>query len=666
MTTTLKFKTIRLFKDQILGIGSYGKVCKAKCDDLTCAAKLLHETLFDSSSPRVLDEEEMRKFKQKLELLHGLRHPNIVQCLGIYEDPNMGLPVLMMELIDESLTTFLEKAVQPVRYDIQVNLCHDISVALSYLHSNEIIHRDLSSNNVLLVGSVRAKVADFGMAKLSDLNPQGSRITMTRYPGTDVYMPPECCKTKPTYSEKVDCFSFGVLVVQILTRKLPDPGEKLKEVEISDPSFPSGLIETPASEKERRQNHIGEIDPNHPLLPLALKCLKYKPDDRPSAQQLCVELSELKECKEYRVSSSVAAAHESSMVRKNSVLYANWGSTVHVSTCDIGVNTEKDELIVQLEKQIESQWQELAEQNKVIGQCCEFINEQEKKIKEMDDLIKQKDHNIEELEQTVKSKQELIQQEGQQVRSNLGEKDLVVERERQLDQQLKEMYLFKSGVPSISSYFYCVNNIASVPFIGMVEVIVCDSLGCEYWNSDHDITIRIPAGAISPSMMVHLEVAVTLYGPFQFPNGSYPISPILWICVQENIALKKPFEVILPHFVNGYDTSIKNPVINFAKADHKSYSLDESGMKHYVFKPVDTAFVNIKEGTRSYGILSTDHCCYYCIIADNPVSPDLALSAGYSFWCIEKPLSPPQPRDKILLCTTFFLESCITVCVSLL
>ena len=433
MTTTLKFKTIKLLKDQVLGIGSYGKVCKAKCDDLTCAAKLLHETLFDPSSPRVLDEKEkrpIRKFEQELELLRGLRHPNIVQCLGIYyEDPNTGLPVLMMELIDESLTTFLEKAIQPVRYDIQVNFCHDISVALSYLHSNKIIHRDLSSNNVLLVGSVRAKVADFGMAKLSDLNPQGSRITMTRYPGTDVYMPPECCKTKPTYSEKVDCFSFGVLVVQILTRKLPDPGEKLKEVEISHPSFPSGVIETPASEKERRQNHIGEIDPNHPLRTLALKCLQDKPDDRPSAQQLCEELAELKERKEYRESSSVAANHKSGAVQQNGVLHVDRGSTVRVSTCEIGVNTENDKLVVQLKEQVESHRQQLVEQDEVIGQC-------NMSIKEKDDLIKQKDHKIEELEQTVESKQELIQQVRQQLeqtRSSFGEKALlVVERERKL------------------------------------------------------------------------------------------------------------------------------------------------------------------------------------------------------------------------------------------
>ena len=44
------FKTVQFYKDQTLGIGSYGKVCKAKCDDLLCAAKLIHETLFDPTA----------------------------------------------------------------------------------------------------------------------------------------------------------------------------------------------------------------------------------------------------------------------------------------------------------------------------------------------------------------------------------------------------------------------------------------------------------------------------------------------------------------------------------------------------------------------------------------------------------------------------------------
>ena len=439
---TATYKTVKLFKDQVLGIGSYGKVCRAKCDDLPCAAKLLHETLFDPNSQRELNEAEkrpIRKFERECEFLRDLKHPNIVQCLGIYyEDPSTsaGLPALLMELMDQSLTTFLERAPQPIRYDIQVNFCHDISLALSYLHSSGIIHRDLSSNNILLIGSVRAKVADFGMAKLSDLNPQGSRITMSRYPGTDIYMPPECCKTKPKYSEKVDCFSFGVLVIQILTRKEPDPGEKLKEVEISHPSFPSGFVETPATEVERRQNHIGEIDKKHPLRPLALVCLENESAKRPSAQQLCDELADLKKRREYTDSSRVIAVQESGMAQQNGTLWVDGESTVCVSTCEIGVCTEKEEIVVQLEERVKSQRQQLEERDEMIRQRNESIEERNEKIKAQEETIEQKNDEIQQLEERVGSQQEVIQQLRQQleeVRNSSGEKDqLVAERERRI------------------------------------------------------------------------------------------------------------------------------------------------------------------------------------------------------------------------------------------
>ena len=85
------------------------------------------------------------------------------------------------------------------------------------VYFNGIVHRDISSNNVLLIGNVRAKVTDFGMASLGNQNPQATQLTFTMCPGTDVYMPPEAIKDKPVYTEKIDCFSFGVIAVQIIT-----------------------------------------------------------------------------------------------------------------------------------------------------------------------------------------------------------------------------------------------------------------------------------------------------------------------------------------------------------------------------------------------------------------------------------------------------------------
>ena len=206
----------------------------------------------------------------------------------------------------------------------------------------------------------------------------------------------------------------------------------------------------------------------------------------------------------------------------------------------------------------------------------------------------------------------------------------------------------------------CPSNIASVPFLTQVKVLTCDSSGCEYYNYDHDITLRIPGDAIPPGMVIHLEVAVALYGPFQFPDGSCPISPILWLCIQENVDLRKPIDIILPHLL----TDAKNIGIRFAKADHKQYATDEFGRNQYIFEPLETAF---KERNQNYGILSTQHCCLLCITSNDPqISPDFALKAGYYLWCIEKPSShslTSRARDTLHFCATFCLPTCREVSI---
>jgi serine/threonine protein kinase len=189
-----------------------------------------------------------------------------------------------MELMDESLTRFLKRLTGALPYHSQLNICHDVALALAYLHSNDIIHRDLSSNNVLLIGEgSRAKVTDFGMSKLMDM------ITpLTQVPGTPAYMPPEALIKPPHYSSKLDCFSHGVLTVQTITRNYPNP-EYLKDCHYS-----TGQTLTQYSETERRKRDIDLIGPFHPLLPIALHCLKDRDTERPSADELCGRLASLK------------------------------------------------------------------------------------------------------------------------------------------------------------------------------------------------------------------------------------------------------------------------------------------------------------------------------------------------------------------------------------
>ena len=159
-SSVIRYGPVRLLRDAPLGTGAFGQVCKATLGELPCAAKLLHPILVDPSKPR-----NCAMFEQECRFLSDIRHPNIVQYLGMEHDQVTGLPILLMELMDDSLTHFLEKSEERLPYHVQVNISHDIALALAFLHNNRIVHRDLSSNNVLLLGAgIRAKVTDFGMS----------------------------------------------------------------------------------------------------------------------------------------------------------------------------------------------------------------------------------------------------------------------------------------------------------------------------------------------------------------------------------------------------------------------------------------------------------------------------------------------------------------------
>ena len=148
-----------------------------------------------------------------------------------------------------------------------MNLSQDIAQALAFLHANGIIHRDLSSNNVLLIAGSRAKVSDFGMSKFTDMNATHP-ATMTTCPGTPAFMPPEVLDEPPVYTEKLNTFSFGVLLVQISTRQFPKPADRFKKIDMPNPRNPSHMSNLFAKipEVERQQTHISLIDhePSHP------------------------------------------------------------------------------------------------------------------------------------------------------------------------------------------------------------------------------------------------------------------------------------------------------------------------------------------------------------------------------------------------------------------
>ena len=350
------FYNVELFKEDTLGSGSYGGVCKARCDGLPCAAKILHPTLFDLWDPGTVSY--LQRFEEECRLLSAARHPNVVQYLGTYRDPETCLPALLMELCDESLCHFLERSPRPIPYNIQVNIAHDIALALVYLHLNNITHRDLTSNNVLMIAGIRAKVTDFGMSKLASVNPH-----MTLCPGNVQYMSPEALEEPPSYTHKLDVFSFGVLLVQIVTRQFPNPSPRFQIVSV--PNFPEGTIRRTVPETDRRSSHLRMIADTHPLKTIAITCLKSKEQERPSAQQLNNTLSGLKQASSYsqslqQVQTSMKGARGEVESLRNQMQVLQQQNHTHREEMQ-----QKEEVVTQKQREVEqlqAQVQQLQQQ----------------------------------------------------------------------------------------------------------------------------------------------------------------------------------------------------------------------------------------------------------------------------------------------------------------
>ena len=107
---------------------------------------------------------------------------------------------------------------------ISYGILRDVALGLRYLHEHSppIIHRDLSANNVLLTSSMNGKISDLGVAKILNITPaQMTQRMSTQAPGTPCYMPPEALLAKPTYTSKIDSYSYGIMMIHVLCGRWP-------------------------------------------------------------------------------------------------------------------------------------------------------------------------------------------------------------------------------------------------------------------------------------------------------------------------------------------------------------------------------------------------------------------------------------------------------------
>ena len=416
-------RNVRLLKNDTLGSGSYGVVCKAMWGQRLCAAKLLHPIFFHSNDPGFVTTR--RRFEQECRFLNDMKHPHIVEYLGTSHYPDSGLLVLLMELMDESLTHFLERSQQALAFHIEVDLCHDIAQALVYIHSKDIIHRDLSGNNVLLLAG-RAKITDFGQSKLFDANRRMTPLTMC--PGTLAYMPPEALREPPVYSKKIDCFSFGVLQIQIMTRQFPDPGPAMRVVE--DSRSPTGTMNMPVLDSERRKSHIDLINPAHTLLPTALDCLSYSEKDRPSAQDLCRQLAAVKEAPRYQLQ-ILQWELQDSQRRTHTLQRELQTKDQQLQDCQRRTHTLQQDLqdsqrctrnlqqeLQDSQRRTHTLQQDLQDSQRRTHSLQQELQTKDQQLQDSQRQIQQLTHQVEEKQHTNNDKETLLRELNQQLQSN--------------------------------------------------------------------------------------------------------------------------------------------------------------------------------------------------------------------------------------------------------
>ena len=271
-----------------LGEGSYGCVEELSVNGLICAGKRMYSTLIDSENEGA--DRMIEKYYDECQLLSSLRHPNIVQFLGIcflehQSTSTANLPLLVMEMLEESIDHLLEN-MPDIPLAKKCSILQDVARGLVYLHGRipAVIHRDLTARNVLLNSAMVAKIADMGNSRIVNIQPGQLARTMTRgVPGTAVYMPPEAFELPPKYGPKLDMFSFGHLALFTAIQQFPGD---LLPANYQDQH--TGRL-TPRNEVERRSRYMENLrlmlGSSHKLVQLITQCLDYTPSARPTASE---------------------------------------------------------------------------------------------------------------------------------------------------------------------------------------------------------------------------------------------------------------------------------------------------------------------------------------------------------------------------------------------
>jgi serine/threonine protein kinase len=243
---------------EVIGTGAFGTVYVGTMRDTMkkVAIKAMHR--------KVLGGRQLETFKREVWTMATVNHPSILHLVGVTLTPPF---CIVTELLKGNLNDRM-KYLTPTRRSV---IALHISLGMEELHRCRIIHRDLKSANVLLDEDDMPRVCDFGLV--------GFRKTGTRtgFVGTTQWMAPELLRSSPFYDEKVDVYSFGVLLWELLTLQRPFDGLTQDQIVLA-------VIEHSA--RPSIPAHFGPQG----LVSLIQQCWDDDPHERPSFDQISLKL----------------------------------------------------------------------------------------------------------------------------------------------------------------------------------------------------------------------------------------------------------------------------------------------------------------------------------------------------------------------------------------
>eukprot|EP00985_Skeletonema_marinoi_P004688 scaffold2027_cov148-Skeletonema_marinoi.AAC.17 len=217
-------------------------------------------------------EKLKRQFINEMRLLSTLRHPNICTVMG---NVTLGSePMLIMEYMQMgSLFSLLHNETVPLSGELILPILQDVTKGLRFLHnaSPPVVHSDLKSANILVDSRLHAKVADFGLSQKKEFGAAG----------TPYWMAPELLRKESDNTPASDVYSFGIILFEAYTRKVPYDGEDFDDV-----------IKQVADKSIQKRPPLPKSAPPQ-ITSMMTECLADNPNERPIFDELDVRLKRL-------------------------------------------------------------------------------------------------------------------------------------------------------------------------------------------------------------------------------------------------------------------------------------------------------------------------------------------------------------------------------------